>query len=206
MRAVAYFARHGETDANAAHEFRGPMDVDLNDNGRQQAKDLADYFKGRSFSAAFHSSKKRTKQTIDPILKKSARPKMKAKQVKDFDALNVGDLAGQPKNAENLQTIKYYQEHPGEKIPGGERLEDFRKRVDPKIMMAIRKGDEAGEPTISAVHSSVIHQVSHLLHGDHNKVKVRPGGVVGVFKTPDGYKAKALYREMSPSEEQHFGS
>jgi len=206
MRAVAYFVRHGSTKLNDAGKFRGPLDVDLDENGQKQTKDLADYFKGRSFSAAFHSSKKRAKQTIIPIIKKSARPKMKPKMVKDFDALNVGDFAGQPKSPENLEAIKHYQEHMDEKIPGGERIQDFRARTDPKIMMAIRKGDEAGEPTISAVHSSTIHEVSHLLHGDHNKVKVQPGGVVGVFKTPNGYKAKALFRESKGSEDGHFVS
>jgi broad specificity phosphatase PhoE len=204
MKICAYFVRHGTTKLNESNCFRGPLNVDLDDKGKKQAEQLARYFKNTNFSAAYHSSKKRTKDTLEPIIKGK---KIKGKLVKDFDALNVGDFAGQPKNEENVQKIKYYQEHPEEKIPGGERLNDFRKRTDPKIMMAIKRGDEAGEPTISAVHSSTIHEVSHLLHKDHQKVKVRPGGVVGVFKDKNGnYVAKALLKKSRNQSDQNIGT
>lgn len=204
MKPIAFFVRHGSTVLNDAGKFRGPLNVDLDEKGEQQAHDLHQFFQHSKFSGAYHSSRKRAKQTLDIILKGKG---VKGKQVKNFDSLNVGDFAGQPKNDENMQQMKYYQEHPDEKIPGGERIEDFRKRTDPKIMQAIKRGDSAGKPTISAVHSSTIHEVSHLLHGDHNKVKVKPGGVVGVFKTPSGqYEAKALYRESGPKEDTNLGS
>jgi uncharacterized phosphatase len=172
MKPVAYFVRHGSTKLNDEGRFRGPTDIPLDENGKDQAKQLAEYFKGRQFSGAYSSSKKRSKSTLDEILKKAKAPK--AKVVKDFDAWNVGDLAGKPKDEDNLKIVKHYQDNPQEKIPGGERLNDFRKRLDPKIMMAIHKGESSEHPTISAVHSSTIHQISHLFHGDHQKVKVRP--------------------------------
>lgn len=199
MKLVAYFVRHGTTKLNQQNAFRGPINVELDEKGQKQADKLADYFKNRNFSSAYHSPKKRAKQTLDTILKDRD---VDTKSVKNFDPLNVGEFAGKPKSEENVEKMRYYQDNPEEKIPGGERLSDFRKRTDPKIMMVIGHGDEAGKPTISAVHSSIIHEVSHLLHGDHQKVKVRPGGVVGIFKTPDGrYVAKALLKKISGSED-----
>lgn len=204
MKPVAYFVRHGTTELNEKNCFRGPLNVDLDDKGKKQADKLADYFKGRNFSAAFYSSKKRTKDTIDRVLKGR---KIKPRMVKDFDALNVGDFGGEPKNEENLEKIKYYQEHPDEKMPGGERLNDFRARTDPKIMMAIRRGDESGVPTLSVVHSSTIHELSHLLHNDHQKIKVRPAGVVGVFKDKNGdYIAKALLKKSRNQSDKDIGT
>jgi broad specificity phosphatase PhoE len=198
LKAVAYFIRHGSTELNDAGKFRGPLDVSLDEKGKKQAEELANFLKSRKFSAAYYSSKKRTKQTLNPILEQS-ESKIKPKLIKDFDAFNVGDFAGKPKTKENRQAIRYYQEHPGDKIPGGERLADFRKRTDPKIMMAIHKGESSKYPSLSVVHSSIIHELSYLLHGDHNKVKVEPGGVVGVYKDdqdPSGYKAIALLKEI----------
>ncbi len=199
MKLIAYLVRHGSTTLNDQDKFRGPVDVDLDDNGREQAAELAKFFKGQDFSAAFHSSKKRTKQTIDPILKGK---RIKPKTVKDFDALNVGDLSGKPKNEENMKKMEYYQEHPNEKIPGGERLNDFRKRTDPKIMMVIKKGESSKSPTLSVVHSSIIHEAGHLFHEDHTHALVKPGGVVGIFKGPNGYEAKALLHKEDKKSEQ----
>jgi alpha-ribazole phosphatase len=203
LKAVAYFVRHGSTELNDAGKFRGPIDASLDEKGKNQAEELANFFKGRKFSAAYHSSKKRTKQTIDPILE-GLKSKVKPKMVKDFDAFNVGELAGKPKDEENLKKIRYYQANPGEKIPGGERLNDFRKRTDPKIMMVIHKGESSKYPALAVVHSSIIHEISQLLHGDHNKVKVAPGGVVGIYKDDQdlsGYKAIALLNEIKHSED-----
>lgn len=203
LKPVAYFVRHGSTELNDAGKFRGPIDASLDEKGLKQADELGDFFKGRKFSAAYHSSKKRTLQTIEPILEKS-KSKLKPKMVKDFDAFNVGELAGKPKDKENLSIIRYYQDNPDKKIPGGERLNDFRKRVDPKIMMSIHKGEASKYPSLSVVHSSIIHELSHLIHGDHNKVKVAPGGVVGVYKDdqdPSGYKAIVLTKEIKHSED-----
>src|SRR5487761_215709 len=170
LRPVAYFVRHGSTELNDAGKFRGPMNISLDGKGIKQAEELSNFLKARKFSAAYHSSKKRTKETLGPILEKS-QSDIKPKTVHDFDPFNVGELAGEPKNKENIDTIRYYQEHPDEKIPGGERLNDFRKRVDPKIKMVLKKGESSKYPTLSVVHSSIIHELSHLLYGNHNKVK-----------------------------------
>src|SRR6266478_7068420 len=110
LKPVAYFVRHGSTELNDAGKFRGPMDIPLDEKGKKQAEAVGDFFEGRKFSAAYHSSKKRTKQTIGPILEKT-KSSIKPKMVKDFDAFNVGDLAGKPKNEENRKIMQHYQEH-----------------------------------------------------------------------------------------------
>ena len=39
---ILYFVRHGETDWNVKKKIQGKTDVPLNENGKQQAKELAD--------------------------------------------------------------------------------------------------------------------------------------------------------------------
>jgi len=204
MSVVAYFVRHGETGLNKEKAFRGPLDVELNEDGHKQAEELRDFFDDSSFSSAFTSDKKRTKATAKTVL---GNRKIRLKKVKQLDSYNVGDLAGQPKNEANMALVKYYQEHPDEVIPGGESLNQFRKDADPKIMMVIKRGAAASEPAIAFVHSSIIHEISNLLHGDHQAVKVQPGGVVAVLKMPNGkYKAVAILKESKPHEDKSFGS
>lgn len=198
---VALFARHGETKANAERKFRGPLNVDLDDNGKKQAEDLGKQLSGRSYSGVFTSSRNRSKQTAD-----TAMPDKKKKTLKALDPLNVGDFAGQPKNDENMAKIAHYQDNPDERIPGGESLNDFRSRVNPKLKMIIRRGTETGKPSLAFVHSSTIHQLGHLLHDDHNAIKVKPGGIAGVFKGPYGYYAKAITKESHSEDDKHMGS
>lgn len=206
LKLVAIFVRHGQTEANKEKKFRGPLNIPLDATGKQQAVEarsaVSSLLHGEPVGSAFVTPKDRSQETGDIVLGPG-----KTTVIKNLDPFNVGEFAGQPKNEANMKAIMHYQLHPEEKIPGGERLNDFRKRVNPEIMMVIRKGEESGRPSIAFVHSSTIHQVSHLLHHDHNAVKVTPGGIVGVYKTPDGrYIAKAILHQSHSEQDKHMVS
>ena len=47
---ILYFVRHGETDWNVKKKIQGKTDVPLNENGKQQAKELADMLLERCVS------------------------------------------------------------------------------------------------------------------------------------------------------------
>lgn len=203
MRVVAYFVRHGETALNKDKAFRGRIDVELNDMGRQQAQELAEIFSGTRFSAAFSSLAKRAEETGEIVL--SGRD-MKIQPIQGFDSYNVGILSGEPKDKKNLELIDRYTQNPEDIIPGGESISQFRIDADPSIKMVINLGDEAGVPTISFVHSSIIHEVSHVLTGDHSKVKVAPGGVVAIFKVNGEYKPEAIFKKSEDQQDSRIGS
>ena len=205
---VALFMRHGDTAANREKLFRGPMNIPLDDKGKQQALDgrrfLAGYLQGsgKKIGNAYRSSKDRTRETADLVLGPG-----KTETVKNLDALNVGKFAGQPKTDANMKEILHYQKNPDQKIPGGERINDFRARTNPEIERIIADGEESANPPIAFVHSSTIHQVNHLIHGDHNINKVLPGGIVGVYKRPNGsLYVSTLLRESKSTQDQHMMS
>lgn len=204
MKVVAYFVRHGQTELNKNADFKGDLQVGLNDEGKKQAEKLAELFKNRNISEIHHSDLKRAQETAAPIL--SGRD-IKSVPSDSLEALNVGDLAGQPKNDENLDKMDYYQTHTEEKLPGGESIDEFRRRVDPKVLAIIHKGEEIGKPTLAVVHGSIIREISRFVNRDeHNGAKVKPGGIVGIFKSPSGYTAKPLYRKSDKPDDDRFGS
>jgi broad specificity phosphatase PhoE len=201
---VAFFIRHGLTDMNKKDEFRGDEDVSLDDTGKAQAEQLVPYFNAREFSAAYHSGMHRTRETLQPLMDAKG---MKPTELMALNSLNTGDFTGQPKTEKNKKKLEWYRENPKVQIPGGESVQAFRDRVDPKIMMIIKKGEEAGKPTIAAIHGSVMREISRLFHkGDYNAVKVEPGGIVGIYATPHGYEAKPLVKENPGDEDIQPGS
>ena len=201
---VAYFVRHGETDLNKTNEFRGDLDLPLNEEGKKQAKQLVEFFHNVEFGKAYNSSRQRTKQTAEPLMKEKG---MSSTTLRGLDSLDTGDFSGLPKDDSNLDKMEFYREHPDAQIPGGEKVREFHGRVDPELGRIIREGEDGGEPNVAFVHGSVIKELSRYLHGDIKAAQVEPGGVVGVFKIPaGGYVAKPLLKENDTSEDLPTGS
>lgn len=200
---IAFFIRHGETSLNKSNEFRGDLDVPLDAEGEKQAAALVPFFANKNFSGAYGSTRKRVAQTMAPLMEAKD---LKMKPLKALDSLDTGEFAGKPKDKENLKELKWYREHPEEQIPDGEKVGDFRKRVDAKIMQLIHKGESADKPIVAGVHGSVIKEINRLLHDDMDHAKVEPGGVLAVFKSPSGYEVQALLKPADEPEEVYAGS
>ena len=63
MKTVVWLARHGETQWAAEDKFNGLGDIDLTEQGRQQARALAVRLSGRPIAAAYCSTLRRTIET-----------------------------------------------------------------------------------------------------------------------------------------------
>src|SRR6267142_1929353 len=122
----------------------------------------------------------------------------------DLRSWNTGYLSGLPKS-KHQNDIDFFQKNENTAIPNGESLNQFRLRVGPRIKNSILKGIQSGVPSITFLHSSGIHELSHILYGDHSYIKVKPGGVVGVYHNGNKLSAKALVNESKGHSDEHFG-
>lgn len=132
MRTMAEFiiARHGETEWNVTEIFRGQIDVDLNETGINQAELLAEYLSTSTIEAIYSSPLKRALKTAETI----ARPhRLKVNVDPDLIDLNFGQWQGLSHQEVKERYGELYATwitHPERvRMPGGETLEDVRKRV-----------------------------------------------------------------------------
>jgi broad specificity phosphatase PhoE len=195
-RVVAYFVRHGETLLNAEGRFRGPIDVPLSDKGENDAEELANFFAKIKLGEAWTSARQRSAVTADTIL---APKGMAASPTESLYAWNVGGLAGE-KKSDHKSDVEYYQRNPSLPIPGGESLDDFRTRVNPSIKNALYAGIKRGDPSLVVAHSSIIHQVNHLIHQDHTRNLVSPGGVLQVNYNGKQFSTQVALKPEPPEE------
>jgi probable phosphoglycerate mutase len=66
-RRLVYLARHGETDWNVAGRWQGHTDIPLNDNGRAQARAMAEALRGEGVHALVSSDLSRAYETAQII-------------------------------------------------------------------------------------------------------------------------------------------
>ena len=198
---VAYFVRHGETEGNANGLFRGSLDYPLSERGHKDANKLADYFSNINLGPAYSSDTIRARTTAETVLEPKG---MVASETPDLRSWNTGYLSGLPKS-KHQNDIDFFQKNENTAIPNGESLNQFRLRVGPRIKNSILKGIQSGVPSITFLHSSGIHELSHILYGDHSYIKVKPGGVVGVYHSGNKLSAKALVNESKGHSDEHFG-
>ena len=64
---MVFFARHGETDWNAAGRWQGQTDVPLNDVGRAQAKALGERLRAEGIRAIASSDLSRARETAEIV-------------------------------------------------------------------------------------------------------------------------------------------
>jgi len=196
---VAYFVRHGQCEANAEGRFRGTKtDYPLSAQGHHEAQELADYFSHIKLGDAWTSSKQRAEQTAETVLEPLGKV---ASPTEGLHPLDVGYLSGE-KKANHTDDIKYFQEHPQTEIPGGQSIQEFRNKVKPHILLPIRRGIENGVPSITFSHSSIIHEVGNLIHGDHGAALVKPGGVAAVTYDGKYFRAHAVFKPAPKRDKQ----
>jgi broad specificity phosphatase PhoE len=178
---LVYLVRHGETNLNKEHRFRGSIDAPLDAEGFRDANRLATYFKNIDVSHIFTSPRKRTSATASIIgLMKGVRPI----ENQELVAWDIGDFGGEEKTEENMAALHYYVDHPEVPPPGGEALDQFRARIHPLVEEAIECADASGKPIMIVCHSSVVHEASAYITGDHMACKIKPGGVSAIYVGP----------------------
>lgn len=156
--------RHGETDAHAAGQFCGWLDVPLNSAGQAQAQALGERLARAEIAAAFSSDLLRSVQTADQILAaRSAPPKLQllaALRETNFgvgEGLTWTEIRSQfPDEADRWQADKVNQA-----LTKGESLRMVADRLKTALPILI----EAGETVLVVAHGGTIGLLLSMVMG-----------------------------------------
>jgi broad specificity phosphatase PhoE len=199
---IAYIGRHGTTELNKEDRYRGQKDIPLDDQGRQDAKDQAEFLKDKPIGQAWTSPLSRAKDTAKEVLNGRG---IKAAPVQALLPLHAGKYTG-AKKSDNKEQMKYYHEHTDIPIPGGESIDDINTRSRRPLLKGFRVALKTGKPSYFSVHSSIIHSLGQLLHNDHKHALVEPGGVVAVTFDGKRFHATPVFKPKKESEDTAYAS
>jgi probable phosphoglycerate mutase len=118
-----YFVRHGEGQDNVARQYSCKrVDNPLSERGVLQARQTAEFLAGKSIDEVYSSPMKRAAETAQIIATRLGKD---VTVLENFRELDVGDLEGQPFNAENWEfylsiTSEWFRGNVELAFPGGE--------------------------------------------------------------------------------------
>lgn len=161
--------RHGLSVYNDQNRFTGWKDVDLNQQGRDEAKQAVELLKSYQFDMAFTSNLIRAQETLDIILKGINQNDIPITKDLALNERDYGDLIGQNK-AEAAEKFGEKQVHIWRRSfdtppPGGESLKDTADRVIPYLKNEIMPHILEGKTIIVGAHGNSIRAIVMHLQG-----------------------------------------
>lgn len=204
-KTLIYILRHGTTELNQDNKFRGWIDVPLDEKGRQDAREAADFLRDKGISCVYCSDMGRASETAQIVCEELGLDE----PTPDFRLRpwDVGELSGEDKDA-NRPTLEYHIDHPDDAIPGGESLSEFGERTRQAFEFYLEEARHEGIKLI-VCHTSNVIQAENLVKGEgaegrpESKDSVLPGGVVVVEERKGKLSSKPVLKEDG---EAQYGS
>lgn len=163
--------RHGESEWNKLNLFTGWKDVDLSENGIEEARRAGQILRreGLSFDVGFTSALKRAQRTLHIILAEMGQSEVTVHVDAALNERDYGDLAGLNKDdarekwgAEQVHIWRRSYDTPP---PGGESLKDTADRVIPYYQTNILPEILAGKTVIISAHGNSLRSLIMELDG-----------------------------------------
>ncbi|MDR3125915.1 MAG: 2,3-bisphosphoglycerate-dependent phosphoglycerate mutase [Candidatus Nomurabacteria bacterium] len=135
MNGRLVLVRHSESTDNQKGVWSGIRNVSLTAKGRADAYKIGGLLKDIAFDIIYISQLKRTRQTLNEILKSYGKTKAKIKKTGAIDERDYGDLAGRDKwkvrATIGLRAFNDIRRGWDVPVPNGETLKDVYERVVP---------------------------------------------------------------------------
>ncbi|MEL6381095.1 MAG: histidine phosphatase family protein [Cyanobacteria bacterium J06626_18] len=190
--------RHGETEWNRQKRFQGQIDIPLNENGKRQGEQAAEFLRDVKIDAAVTSSLSRPKETAEIIL--HHHPDITLETTDGLKEIGHGEWEGlydheieanYPGMLEQWQQQPEAVQMPGE---GGENLDQVWERAIAtwKGIVAKYSGTEESVTILVSAHDAI--NKALLCHvvglGPDSFWKFKQGnGAVSVIDYPDGVES-----------------
>lgn len=189
--------RHGQSEWNLQNRFTGFKDVELTDEGREEAANAGHLLKnaGIEFDLVFTSTLKRANETAEIALKEAGQENLIDQMIyhKDLRERDYGDLTGLNKDETRQkygeEQVHIWRRSYDTRPPGGECLKDVvENRVRPYYEKNIRPEVKQGKNILMAAHGNSLRAMLIILGVETpetiNKAEM-PTGVPLVFELDD---------------------
>lgn len=173
--AKLFLVRHGKSAWNKLGLWTGITDIDLDEDGIEEAKKAGQLLKNEHIDVAYTSELKRTHQTFEHIRSGAEKSELQHTSHKALNERDYGVHTGKNKwqvkeeiGEEEFQKIRRGWDT---KIPEGETLKDVHSRVVPYYEENIKKDLEQEKNVLVVAHGNTLRAlVKHLENLDEVQV------------------------------------
>jgi probable phosphoglycerate mutase len=136
-----FLVRHGQTHANVARQLDTAVPgLDLTDEGRAQARALADRLGGEDLGAIYTSDLVRSQQTAAPLAELLGLELVVLPGLREIQA---GDYEMSTEWQPYIDAVIRWRDDPHHQIPGGDSGARFMRRYDDAIARIAADGHES---------------------------------------------------------------
>jgi 2,3-bisphosphoglycerate-dependent phosphoglycerate mutase len=163
--------RHGQSEWNLKNLFTGWRDVDLTEQGRDEARKAGRRLKaaGYTFELTYTSALKRAQQTLDLILAEMGIVNLTIVRNQALNERDYGDLSGLNKDDAREkwgeQQVLIWRRSYDVRPPGGESLKDTADRALPYYRREIAPHVARGETILVAAHGNSLRALVMAIEG-----------------------------------------
>lgn len=164
-----YLVRHGETDWNRSGQIMGSRPVPLNENGRSQARELAQRLGTLPIEKLYSSPVDRARQTADIVASALHIP---VTIDNGLTEIGVGEWEGKfwDELVDDIARINFYASPHDARPPGGETLREVQSRAVAAVQRACLS-EESG-PVVLVSHADIVRAIlGHYLRIDLELVR-----------------------------------
>ncbi len=178
MDRLLVLVRHGQSEWNLKNLFTGWRDVDLTEQGVNEAKEAGRKLKaeGIIFDVAYTSALKRAQRTLDLALAEMGQTGLPIIRDQALNERDYGDLSGLNKDDARKkwgeEQVHIWRRSYDIAPPGGESLRDTLARTLPYYVQEILPGVLRGQRTIIAAHGNSLRALVMVLE------KLSPEGIL----------------------------
>jgi 2,3-bisphosphoglycerate-dependent phosphoglycerate mutase len=161
--------RHGQSEWNLKNLFTGWRDVDLTEQGVNEAREAGRKLKaqGLTFDVAYTSVLKRAQRTLDLVLEEMGASNLPTAKDLALNERDYGDLSGLNKDDARKkwgeEQVLIWRRSYDIAPPGGESLKDTLARTLPYYVQEILPSVLRGQRTIVAAHGNSLRALVMVL-------------------------------------------
>ena len=161
-KSILVLVRHGQSIYNLENKFTGWKDVDLTEQGKQEAVQAGNILSNYQFDFAYTSNLKRANETLSVILE-SNNSKLNVVKNQALNERDYGDLIAQNKKEAAIEfgadQVQLWRRSFDVPPPNGESLEMTYNRTIPYFKLTVEKDISNCKNIILSAHGNSIRAI-----------------------------------------------